>query len=821
MARKGSDDRSDSGTGEQLLLPIETGPAEPPTRESGTKSAPAQTSAMKNGNQTGRVRPAVDPSAEGRPKYDDKQTWNRLYHEFKAGAEVDFIGFAEKALAEYPTDPEVLLQASLVFVFKDRPDRALTLLKRITKRYTATLPDHMVTILALLHKKRLPQASKLWKKHFRDIGLSNWYITFLPAGYGVLDRWLAQQLKPLTSPAGRPSKKPGRKTGKPAVTSPPVRPEPVKKDSDAGPAGEPPTPLPVFDAHIPITVAFPPGQQFLTVPADMDQAGAETWFSLRESLSHLSLAQGFDELLCLPYLRRVETYWYQMEAVRKVLKQFRGRVLLADEVGLGKTIEAGLVMKEYMLRGMVGRVLILTPASLVGQWSEEMESKFDISFTTTYDPLLRRDPGRFWEQDRIIASIATARRRDHASILANLPFDLVIVDEAHHLRNRSSQNWKLVDSLKKRFLLLLSATPVQNSLVELYNLLTLLKPGIFKTQKEFRRTYMTPGKPRLPANRGRMRDLMRDVMIRNIRSLVDVHLPPRTATTLRLDPTPEETACYDELNRLIQAEMTQGPAGRRLALHQLLVAAGSSPAAAAVGVRCFTPHSNVSAWSGLGRRYRKIESGAKDRSLLELLRLNPEEKKLIFVNRRQTLDHIEALLDSHGIPFARFDGSLSGPAKDKAIERFRTEVPVLLSSESGGEGRNLQFCNTMINYDLPWNPMVIEQRIGRIHRIGQHREVFIFNLTVKYTIEEKILQILDEKINMFELVVGEIDSILGEMDEKHGFADLAFAAWVQTAGQDRDDAFRHLEERLVQARKQYDSVKELDEYLFDDEFVTG
>src|SRR5213595_2667331 len=105
----------------------------------------------------------------------------------------------------------------------------------------------------------------------------------------------------------------------------------------------------------------------------------------------------------------------------------------------------------------------------------------------------------------------------------------VVVDEAHHLRDQSSASYGLVNGLQKRFLLLLSATPVQNSLVELYNLLTLLKPGIFKTEKEFRSTYVTAGKPRVPANRDRMRDLMRDVMIRNTRSQVDVRLPPRTA----------------------------------------------------------------------------------------------------------------------------------------------------------------------------------------------------------------------------------------------------------------------------------------------------
>jgi SNF2 family DNA or RNA helicase len=184
------------------------------------------------------------------------------------------------------------------------------------------------------------------------------------------------------------------------------------------------------------------------------------WFMLRERIAHLGLAEGFDELLCVPHLKGIETLWYQTETVRKVLKQFRGRVLLADEVGLGKTIEAGMVLKEYLLRGMVERVLVLVPASLVGQWREELDTKFDISCVTTCDPLLREDPERFWTAPRIIASLSLARRREHVERLLERSFDL---DEAHHLRDRASQSYKLVDGLTKRFLLLLSATPVQDN----------------------------------------------------------------------------------------------------------------------------------------------------------------------------------------------------------------------------------------------------------------------------------------------------------------------------------------------------------------------
>lgn len=162
---------------------------------------------------------------------------------------------------------------------------------------------------------------------------------------------------------------------------------------------------------------------------------------------------------------------------------------------------------------------------------------------------------------------------------------------------------------------------------------------------------------------------------------------------------------------------------------------------------------------------------------------------------------------------------MSGPEKDVAIARFQKEIPILLSTESGGEGRNLQFCNTLINYDLPWNPMVIEQRIGRLHRIGQTREVFIFNLVANGTLEEHILKILDEKINMFELVVGEIGAILGELEEVGELAELIFATWMEAVGEKRSTAFEPLGEQIVWAQRRYEGTKRLDEDLLRGDLV--
>jgi SNF2 family DNA or RNA helicase len=587
---------------------------------------------------------------------------------------------------------------------------------------------------------------------------------------------------------------------------------PAALAADAESAG-----LPRIEIDIPFSTEIELEQLLSTLqnPPENDHG----WYDLRERHARLGLAQGFDELLCLPHLRGIETFWYQVETVRKVLKQFRGRVLLADEVGLGKTVEAGMVLKEYLLRGMVENVLVLTPASLVGQWREELETKFDIACSTTHDARVRTDPEGFWNEKRLIASLPLARRGEHAARLLARNFDLVIVDEAHHLRDRASQSYKLVDALNKRFLLLLSATPVQNDLTELYNVLTLLKPGIFKTLREFRAAHMMPGKPRQPTDPERLRALMRDAMVRNTRAVVALKLPRRHATTIKVDGSESERAAYQELTAAMRRLAAAGVAGNRLALHHLLGAAGSSPAAGAAATERFSARNpDERVWKALAQRFASAGNGGKEASLLDLLRRNPDEKKLVFVHYRDTLDHLAGLLKKEGITFARFEGSLSGPEKDAAVARFRADAQVLLCTESGGEGRNIQFCNTLINFDVPWNPMAIEQRIGRIDRIGQQREVFIFNLVTSGTIEEQIIRLLDEKISMFELVVGEVGAILGGLDEDRDFAELMLDAWLQTTEASREEALSTIEFRLHEAKQQHEGAKAFDESLFGEDF---
>jgi SNF2 family DNA or RNA helicase len=540
------------------------------------------------------------------------------------------------------------------------------------------------------------------------------------------------------------------------------------------------------------------------------------FYEARLDLFNLSIMADYDQLVCLPTLTAIDKYWYQIETARKVLRQLGGRALLADEVGLGKTIEAGLIIAEYLARGMVKSLLVLTPASLVSQWQLELSDKFNITTITTDN----RDPQQpieeFWTNNpRIIASLNTAKSAKHYPYVTSRTWDLVVVDEAHHLKNRSTLNWKLVNALNKRFILMLTATPVQNSLVELFNLLTLLKPGLLQTEAAFKKEYVDSRNGRVPKNPEKLRSLMREVMVRNTRALVDVKLPKRFATTISVTPAAGEQKLYQDLSEYLRSSEDKLD---RLSRTNLLMRAGSSPGALADSLKQLTKRLPDEELKSLARRAAQVKQVEKAKALVEML-LKSQNKTLVFTTHKATSAYLADTLRAADIPFAEFQGGMSLKEKDAAIAAFRDTVSVLLASETGGEGRNIQFANCIVNYDLPWNPMKIEQRIGRIHRIGQTQDVFIFNFCLKDSIEEYILRILHDKINMFELVVGEIETILGNVDDEFDFSEIVMDIWLKhQAKPELDTAFDSLADNLLKAKDQYRQTQELDEQIFGEDF---
>jgi SNF2 family DNA or RNA helicase len=399
----------------------------------------------------------------------------------------------------------------------------------------------------------------------------------------------------------------------------------------------------------------------------------------------------------------------------------------------------------------------------------------------------------------------------------------VIVDEAHHLKNRNTLNWKLVNDLQKRFLLMLTATPVENNLMELFNLITLLKPGQLKTAGEFRREFMTRGDPTDPQNQSRLRELLAEVMIRNTRAVARIDIPPRFAKTIRVKPGATEQELYDRITALVQSIHRSRDGGSRLLLKTLLEEAGSSPRA--VGATLLKMMENNEPLPELEGEVRAIhslcrtaENSRKNSVLLELVR-SSADKAIVFVKYQATLQYLSDFLEAERIPHTVFHGGLTSAQKEDRIRRFEGDIPLLIATEVGGEGRNLQFCHRLINYDLPWNPMKIEQRVGRLHRIGQQHEVTIFNLCAAGSAEDYILEILDKKINMFEMVIGEIDMILGRIQGDQEFSDLILDIWTQTPDEDeRRQAFTRLGSLMKRLKSGYEKTKVLDEKLFGENF---
>jgi SNF2 family DNA or RNA helicase len=610
------------------------------------------------------------------------------------------------------------------------------------------------------------------------------------------------------------------KETKPIKSQPRVKKDILKKElpeKAVAPKAESITPAPEIGFHIEVDPL--PLRQAL----DEGRRSSKEEYELALEGYRIRFNQAFENLICINRLQGVRSFWYQEETVRKVMKSFRGRALLADEVGLGKTIEALMILKEYILRGMVKSALILVPSPLVSQWREELAAKFQLQFLSTDQTVFRSGEVLPWNRPYILASINVAKSRKNFSPVTERQWDLVIVDEAHHLKNRTTLNWKLVNSLQKRFLLLLTATPVENNLMELHNLVTLLKPGQLKTAAEFKKEFMVSGDPTDPRNREGLKELLAEIMVRNTRAVAKIGIPPRFARTLKVESLDSEKSLYEKISDLVRTINRNDGTARRLLLKNLLEQAGSS--SRAVGLSLFRLLEKNDDLSRYEKEIRNaydmclsLEDNSKHRVLFKLIK-NSTEKLIVFVKYLGTLEHIAEFLKGHQVPYALFHGKMNSHEKDEQIRLFRDEKPILVTTEIGGEGRNLQFCSQMINYDLPWNPMKIEQRIGRIHRIGQEKEVVIYNLCADGTIEERILDILDKKINMFEMVIGEIDMVLGRITGEQDFSDMIYDIWVNSPTEEKlEKGFSQLSARLKRAKTGYESTKALDEKLFGENY---
>ncbi|QAY65335.1 DEAD/DEAH box helicase [Paenibacillus protaetiae] len=486
-------------------------------------------------------------------------------------------------------------------------------------------------------------------------------------------------------------------------------------------------------------------------------------YQLSVEAEQAKLIESFDQLQSLRLLPAIEPMPHQINTARKVVHEMGGRAILADEVGLGKTIEAGLVLKEYMVRGLVRRALILVPASLVLQWVRELNQKFGI-------PAIAQKKEYTWQNDIVVASIDTAKRDPHRDIVLGTDYDLIIIDEAHKLKNKKTTNYQFACQLRKKYCLLLTATPMQNDLDELYNLITLLKPGQLGGQSDFAANFVVD--KRLPKNEDQLQEALSGIMIRNRRGDGDIHFTRRFVKNIPLTLSPEEQALYNAVTGFVRERFDESGGDLTSMLSLVTLQREVCSSRDAVFLTLVNLFKKTAEDSPLRPRIwelvefiRQIQANTKAEKTMELIQ-QMDEKVIIFTEYRATQEYLLNFFREKGMIAVPYRGGMNRGKKDWMMDLFRGRAQVLIATEAGGEGINLQFCHHMINFDLPWNPMRVEQRIGRVHRLGQTEDVKIYNLCTLGTIEEHIVHLLHEKINLFELVIGELDHILEKLE--HG-----------------------------------------------------
>ncbi|KKB37269.1 DEAD/DEAH box helicase [Bacillus thermotolerans] len=471
------------------------------------------------------------------------------------------------------------------------------------------------------------------------------------------------------------------------------------------------------------------------------------------------MVPSFEGLLAPSFLPELTILPHQLEAARKVIEEMNGKAILADEVGLGKTIEAGLVLKEYLIRGLAKKVLILAPSSLVSQWTSELNTKFHI-------PAVAQKKLYNWDQyDIVVASVDMAKRSPHKEKIYEQDYDMVIIDEAHKLKNPKTKNYQFVRHLKKKFCLLLTATPIQNKLDEMFHLVSLLKPGHLGSETQFSQEFKK-GK-RQVQNHAHLTALMNKVMIRNRREDTGMEWTTRKVESIKVRFNEEERVFYECLEHFVRSQPTE--AGSAFSMLTLQREACSSKEAVYftlqnMAQKLFTDQASFPPeFQSVLNAMEKVTENSKAQKALELVQ-SINDKVIIFTEYRATQLYLQWFFKKNGITSVPFRGGFKRGKKDWMKQLFEQHAQVLIATEAGGEGLNLQFCHHLINFDLPWNPMRLEQRIGRIHRFGQDKDVHIYNFSIEDTIEDRILQLLYEKIDLFKQAVGQLDDILAKMD---------------------------------------------------------
>jgi len=611
--------------------------------------------------------------------------------------------------------------------------------------------------------------------------------------------------------------------------------------------------------------------------------------------------QGVDRLSMALFDACVDLNPHQIDAAAFALRSPLSKgVLLADEVGLGKTIEAGLVLCQYWAERK-RRLLVICPASLRKQWGLELAGKFNlpniILDAKTYAQQQAAGNAQPFATGQVVITSMNFAAKMQADIRA-VPFDLVVIDEAHKLRNAYRPSNKMGQSIKwaieDRKKLLLTATPLQNSLLELYGLSTVLDDLIFGEPNSFRSQYCNS-----TGDLNALKDRLQHFCQRTLRRQVIEYIQytKRRPLTFQFHPNDDEHKLYEAVSAYLMRENTFAlPTQQRhlivLILRKLLASSSfavastletmqarlkqlleglpvedhlaegvveqeeieedlldeilegtdedaDQPQAAQAKPDRKALQQEIDELTRYSQWARSIGVDTKSRSLLkaldaglaEMAKLGAKRKALVFTESRRTQDYLKKFLEANGyagqivlfngtnadpesrqiidkwikdnaVP-GRVSGSRSVDSRTALIEHFENNATIMIATEAGAEGVNLQFCSLVINYDLPWNPQRIEQRIGRCHRYGQKHDVVVINfLNERNEADRRVHELLSEKFNLFSGVFGASDEVLGSIESGVDFERRILAIYQQCRTlPEITDAFQKLQQEMDESIK--------------------
>lgn len=569
---------------------------------------------------------------------------------------------------------------------------------------------------------------------------------------------------------------------------------------------------------------------------------------------------------------------HQLHVLNRAMETNNIRYILADEVGLGKTIEAGMIIRELKSRGLVSRILVVCPTGLVTQWASEMQEKFNEKFQvilpSDYDTIRRLTDNDdvYGQFDQVISPMDSIKpiekhtgwsekkvekyNEERIYSIINSGWDLIIIDEAHRVAGSSGEvaRYKLGNLLAQAspYLLLLSATPHNGKTEPFLRLIRLLDADAFPNAKSIVREQVAPflirtEKREAIDNNGnllfknRITHLVtiswdeRNNLQRELYEMVSSYVAKTYNKALR---NRKKNMCLIFLLIIMQRMVTSSTAAIRQSLERRLnvlleqrtcvgnlreedldelnIEDGVEDALEAISLDMELEIEELKQIISLAKQAQFQNQDAKVEPLLNeidaILSEDRTQKVIIFTEFVATQTYLQELLVNRGYTVTILNGGMSIDERNAAMQEFKTSTSIFISTDAGGEGLNLQFANIIINYDLPWNPMKIEQRCGRVDRIGQQRDVHIYNFIVGETVENRVREVLEEKLSVIlkEMGVDKYSDVLDSEVAECDFTDVYMRS-IGHASQVEKNLYpveAEMKQQLTNAQKYKDVIRE-------------